>query len=501
MNKITLTIVLLVFTLQTGISNNLQITNLSWNEITKKLRFDISYDNSFHVTNYHWYDFAYVFIKYKNATGNEWQQYTFDRDTAVNSISSGASVRLGTINIGSNGDYLGWKTLTTPPYNGTVSETFEIALENPNITLRDPSFKVFGIEMIMNYVQGYFPYYLGDGGANSRYHNGSNSLQPFYFSGSGTVTVGSGNGQLSSTTGDLSGVVSFNGLAIKAPNSCMKYEISQQQYVDFLNCLTRVQQNQRTATNIDNPSGNYYVMTNSSVVLNRNGVKMPVNAPVGAPIEFYCDLNENDIPNEYYDGQNIAMNYLSGQDLYAYLDWAGLVPINEMQYEFLCRADNYPQSLDLAWGTSGYNAAAPLQAGTEGSPDEVMEIDSLVGPIRISNIPYRVGYAATSNSNRLYSGSGPFGSMNLSDNVGEIVKKLNDPADFIVYSSYLPDGYLDQNGNSDAGWGQKIEVRGIILNAGGFPYVYPISDRSFNAGGFSSRSSQTGGRGYIYNPF
>ena len=83
----------------------------------------------------------------------------------------------------------------------------------------------------------------------------------------------------------------------------MKYEISQEQYVDFLNTLTRIQQNTRTQTDISETSITYiYVMCYQAIMNDRNSIRCDETLPASEPITFYCDYYGDGIGNEENDG-------------------------------------------------------------------------------------------------------------------------------------------------------------------------------------------------------
>ncbi len=70
---------------------------------------------------------------------------------------------------------------------------------------------------------------------------------------------------------------------------CMKYEVSQQQYVDFLNTLTRNQQSYHTGTDLTSAVTsvtNRYVMSNSATQVGRNGID--IQCPGGGPTTPAC---------------------------------------------------------------------------------------------------------------------------------------------------------------------------------------------------------------------
>jgi hypothetical protein len=226
--------------------------------------------------------------------------------------------------------------------------------------------EVFAIEMV--YVtQGSF--YVGSGGTESfsftAANNTSGATVPFQITSTAPILQGNnigssasnlsarGDWDLTATTTDI--------LATGFPTGysafyCMKYEIMQQQYVDFLNMLTRNQQATKVTTPVS--SGitsvtNRYVMPNSLNLINRNGIRCDATLDATAPITFYCDLNGNGIGGETDDGQDIACDFLGWPDVAAYLDWSGLRPMTELEFEKSCRGPLAPVPGEYAWGTSG----------------------------------------------------------------------------------------------------------------------------------------------------
>ena len=127
----------------------------------------------------------------------------------------------------------------------------------------------------------------------------------------------------------------------------MKYEVTQQGFVDFFNTLTYTQQD-----NLTNPSHAAGSAVFSGGGGFRNGVR--IQTPGGAsttPAVSACNLNGNTIYGEATDGKDIACNEMSWNAFTAYLDWSGLRPMTELEYEKACR------------GT-----AAPVPNNTPGAP-------------------------------------------------------------------------------------------------------------------------------------
>ena len=94
----------------------------------------------------------------------------------------------------------------------------------------------------------------------------------------------------------------------------MKYEISQQQYLDFYNSLTA---GQRDA--IWSKRG-----TSNAFALDEDGHRNGLMRTQEGFLKFKDEQNS---------GKDIACNYLNWDDLLAWLDWAGLRPITELEFE------------------------------------------------------------------------------------------------------------------------------------------------------------------------
>ncbi len=205
----------------------------------------------------------------------------------------------------------------------------------------------------------------------------------------------------------------------------MKYEITQGQYVDFLNTLSRVQQQVRVASSVGGDTiANYYVITNETSVIYRQGIRAPASGNGTSPttVVFGNDFNANGVFNESDDGQNIAMNFVSWMDNAAYADWAGLRPMTELEFEKMTRGPNSAVYGEYAWGTTKYTTVTSLSGTGRGSETSVekgegLSLTSLDGPLR-------VGFAATNATNRKSAAAGYYGNMNLSDNVWEFVVSL-----------------------------------------------------------------------------
>ena len=88
---------------------------------------------------------------------------------------------------------------------------------------------------------------------------------------------------------------------------CMKYEVSQSQYVAFFNTLTQTQRVNLDVTGVGGKG--------QDGELTRNGVSW------------------EDAGNASTTLPDVPLNYVNNTILYAYLDWAGLRPMTELEYE------------------------------------------------------------------------------------------------------------------------------------------------------------------------
>jgi formylglycine-generating enzyme required for sulfatase activity len=450
------------------IANNVQISNITWDG-AQGITFDISWDNSWRSAgaNPAFYDAVWVFVKVAPNGGPNWNHATMNVTDA------------DTLDVITPSDTLGAIVRRASQGTGSVSSTLSFTLGGTMGLF--PDIKVFAIEMV--YVPS-GPFYAGDGASNYRFHVGNDTAQAFLISTSDLIPYGTGANQIFTSSNILNGDIPAD-----FPNGydafyCMKYEISQLQYAEFLNCLTLPQQESRTETTISNgPFTNTFVMTNSSTLLNRNTVRS-IHPNNGDPLYFFCDLDQDSIPNEFNDGQNLAMNYLSYDDLKAYLDWAALRAMTVLEYEKACRGPSTFVPGELAWGTAGFTAPGDIVL-----PGEAAESFSNLGATGLvghaTTKLARCGFAATDTSTRLTAASTYYGVMEMSGNVLEYVSVIGGGDE-----SNLGDGYLDAFGFSDD-LSSYFTSKGFY---GGTPLSVSLNASTFGTIG-SARSLYGGGRG------
>jgi formylglycine-generating enzyme required for sulfatase activity len=432
--------------------NGLTVTNVSISDQSAllhlaKIKFDISWDNSWRTTAVpnNW-DAAWIFIKYRASAG-PWQHATI--------YSTGHTAPAGSV-INPSADGMGVFMYRSSNGNGTNNWTnTELVWDyGADGVPDDASIEVNVLAIEMVYIpQGDF--YIGDG-------NGANESQYSFHSGTGNSAVPI----TSSLTGDIRTDVNNNddnqiettGIGIDGDGGIdtdddgdidntayptgykayymMKYEISQEQYSDFLNMLTRNQQISRVNTNISGTNiTNVFVMSNTSTPDKRSSIRCNTTIPATpAPVTFYLDLDNDGVPDEGCDGKNIPCNFLTYMDEAAYADWAGLRIMTELEFEKGCRGPNSPNFGEFAWGSASINTTTYTIQNNGCPAENILNLPQNTGNAAYNNFPnhfpFRCGIFAASSVNhtRLESGAGYYGVMELSGNLSERVVHLGSAA-------------------------------------------------------------------------
>jgi formylglycine-generating enzyme required for sulfatase activity len=349
--------------------------------------------------------------------------------------------------------------------------------------------KVFALEMV-RIPQGSF--YVGSGGSEtSAFYNYPTTTNSYQITSEGAITVGTATNNLyyasGGNTGDAVGPIPAAFPKGYQAFYIMKYDLTQGQYRDFLNTLTRTQQNQRAGNGTTLASGttsvtNRYVMSNTTTVSYRNGIRCDATIHATNPIIFYCDLNANGIPNESTDGEFIACNYLSWPDLIAYADWAGLRPMTELEYEKAARGTANPIANEYAFGsaTATATASGPTNSGANNeiatNSANCLYSGGIQGPIRS-------GFAATSSSLRYNAGASFYGVMELSGNLWKRPVTVGN-ATGRAFTGLHGNGALDASGNADVSLWPGTGATGSGYRGGSWYYgaTYArVSDRYYAA--------------------
>ena len=436
--------------------------------------FDMSWANSWRVSSgpSNW-DAVWVFVKFRVSGGN-WQHASLHQNGHM--IPSNASLAVGLRFPDSS-----FQTTTNPGLGVFIYRKQDGVgiFSVTNVQLRwnyaaqgitDTSkidLQVLGIEMV------YVPqasFYVGDGATTSLHGQFRNATSntPFLINSEAAITLGgSTDGNL--TNNNSSGMLfaddfsnsQTQNLPARFPKGfnafyCMKYEVTQGQYRDFLNLLTRTQQSIRASTTTVGAfaggifwTGTFVNNANPTTPLNRIGLKL-VSDP-GSPQSrtYACDFNNNNTYNESADGASIAMGLVSWSDLLSYLDWSGLRPMTELEYEKACRGTATPIANEFAWGTTSIvrsqgvlNPGLPNELPSNSNANAVYDgVTAVLGPMR-------VGCFSNSSSTRASSGATYYGIMEMSGNVYERVVTVGHSS-ARLFTGIHGNGTISSNGHAN----------------------------------------------------
>jgi formylglycine-generating enzyme required for sulfatase activity len=462
------------------------------------VKFTLSWENSWRTSTgpSNW-DAAWVFIKYRKDSG-EWKQAWLNNTGHI--VVAGSSVNVGLLtpsaayNDNSNpglGAFVYRSTDGSGNYTANVELRWNYGIQGlDQASIID--LKVVAVEMV--YVtQGDFN--VGGGDGNPHYTSTTINTATATTASTGTGSLGGKAGGYPTSTVTPSSATWPNGWSAFY---CMKYEVSQQQYVDFLNTLTYAQQVTRTSISPTSAPGTSALALNNE---NRNGIDVEVsgNSVSGTPAKYGCNLDGDASYGEANDGGDIACNYIMWPDLTAFLDWAGLRPMTELEFEKACRGKDQPAVMgEFAWGNS--SATAAISIGNSGTASETAGnsgANAVFGSQTLVNGPLRVGSFAGATTNRAQAGASYYGIMDLSGNLWDRAV-TTDNIEGRTYAGTHGNGMLTTNGEADAvSWPDNS---GLGSGYRGGDWINPtthmrVSDR--NAASFPTnyRALTYGGRG------
>jgi len=366
--------------------------------------------------------------------------------------------------------------------------------------------QVFAVEMV--YVpQGSF--YVGSGGTESgSFTDGSRTSGatiPYQIASEAALGIDNAAGKLWGTS-TSSGFPNFIGnlpsnpeatLAAAYPKGyaafyCMKYEISQGQYRDFLNALTYAQQVNRTAVVPTSAAGTGAL---SSANENRNGldIQTPGNATTLVPAVYGCNLDADTIYNETVDGEWIACNWFTWMDGAAYMDWSGLRPMTELEFEKACRGNQAVVANELAWGnTTSTGAGNITNAGEANEVTNTANANSVCCQTAGVSGPMRVGTFAGAATTRTQAGATYYGIMEMSGNVWERTVSVGNLAGR-SYTGVHGDGNLFNDGSANVDFWPGINGNSTAGTANtafmGSTGVTQAAGSGFRGGGWNDLSS------------
>ena len=496
--KKTLYLFILLFITSQSFANNLVIGTPTYNSGANALTFTIKWDNSWRVNGSqgpnNW-DAIWVFVKRQPCAANGIWSHSLLSTTAadhtittpntynliIDPVSDGMGVFIHR-DASANNQIGNLSTATTVTIK--LSGTYNPALVGSSSS--SDNFKVFGIEMV------YVPtgnFYIGDGRtSNTNNFSAGNTIGAVQIT-SAIQSAGLGS-YINYTSNPAYGCV------IPLPNTfplgyngfyCMKYEINQQQILDYLNSLTYDQQKGRLdvwGVSVRQPSAvNSYWSNNQHRQFIRT-VTAGTNNSVPAIFDFagnaWCAY--------------LPAGFMNWQDLTSYLDWSGLRPMTEFEYEKACRGTLNPVQYEYPWGNS---STLNMVNGTSTNGNTATEyyngiLDGMVHANWDAG-PARSGFAATSSSNRTQAGATFYGIMDMAGNLWEQCVGGGTGYNYSTFTSANGDGALTKTGLANTnGWPSDGGVAsGTILKGGGYYNLnsyytsgaaFQVSDRSFYAG-------------------
>jgi formylglycine-generating enzyme required for sulfatase activity len=493
-----------------GQCGNIKITNPTLGTLSggsTTVSFDVTWSNSWRHTDpgapapNNW-DAAWVFVKYRK-NGGDWAHASLNDSGHSMGTGTAATYSVGypdtnsSFNIATNpgvgvflyrsGDGSGTFSLTGAGLSWNYAQ--DGVATNDTVEIR-----VFGIEMV------YVPdgsFFAGDNATSTAsFRQGSTDVDPWYIGSEAAITTGdqagSGNG-----IGEIDPeyrYVSFSnggedttGATFTVPADfpkghrsfySMKGEISQGQWVAFFNTLTSSQKGARDITISSGKNSDDEVYRN-----NLSWIAGDATLPDRGSSATYA---------------TVAMNYISWADLIAYLDWAGLRPMSELEFEKAGRGPYRAVAAEYAWGTTSITQATSISNGGTSSEATVNAANCVYGPAAGVQGPMRVGAMAYGDATRIASGAGYYGIMDLSGNLWERAVTVGNSTGRGFNGSKHGNGGLTASGNGDTPTWPGVDAVGSGLRGGswnaGAGYGQ-LSHRLYAAATRTYRANSTGGRG------
>jgi len=420
------------------VAENISLTEQDTTDDYTNIQFDISWDNSWRTSGgpSNW-DAAWVFAKWKLSNGTtNWAHCTIDTTDANHTAPTGSTIDAPNQGI-KNGKPFTPGIFIYRSSNGSGSNDYNTVKLRWNYGADDVAgdatvnVKVFAVEMVYAPEAGF---YLGDGISFACFEGtDDNPVQitteetivrmdgTCPAAGDATLQSGvkvDGDGGICTTgTGAIDNADYPTGYKAFF---CMKYEITQGQYAEFLNTLTPTQDANRSIQDL----GSY--TTYGGTISGSQG-----NRTASAP--------------------DRACNCLSWMDACAYADWAGLRPMTELEYEKACRGTNDPVAGEFSWGNTTLICAVDQTSYLGDGTETALPPDAnccMWGAVHVHH-PMRSGIFATASTTRTQSGAGYYGVMEMSGNVMDRTVTLGNSTGR-GFTGVLGDGVLSTNGYADA---------------------------------------------------
>jgi len=487
--------------------SGLSITNLrrgtyDYGSGNVELKFDVSWAGSWRTSTVpgNW-DAVWLFVKFR-VGGGPWQHARLNSSGHV--TPSGTTLTTGLIDSSAPFNIIANPVVGAFLYrssNGMGTLTLSDVVLSWNYAANGVvlgnavDVKIYGIEMV------YVPqaaFYAGDNATgDGAFKQGSGDNDPWYiFSESAfSVTNSAGNGTNSGQTASVYYIVNSSGGGGDATGSVftlpaeypkgyggfyvMKGEISQGEWVSFFNTLDSTQKVTRDITS--NTNGG----KNTDSLSFRNNVSW--------------SSGDATLPGGSTNYSGVAANYLSWGDLIAYLDWAGLRPMSELEYEKAGRGPTAVVSGEFAWGsTSITSATAITNDGTVSERGQNGSNATYDRPSGGVQGPLRVGSHGRGVGTRVASGASYYGIFDLTGNVYEGTVTAGNSTGRNFDGNRHGDGKLNSTGEANQATWPSTSAAGAGYRGGDWnddASRATLSGRFNAAIGGGIRSGGNGGRG------
>ncbi len=471
---------------------------------TANIKFSISWDNSWR-DSINW-DAAWIFVKYREPKDSIWKYRHLTMSPSGNDAGTGTAAMKFAFAADNKGVFYYRQTIGSGNIKmDSVKLNWNYGADG--VTAIDSiELKVFATEMV------YVPtgsFCIGDGNGTSRSNysfqlkNAPNNYVTITDKWSPLVNTfvninsgGSDDAILYNSGIRISGLDGLDITGDKISDYqdfptgyrsfyCMKYEVSQGQYADFLNTLSL-----RDSSNMNN----YSDTTRMKKVNPKYKLALQSLDPYFGytPIDLQRHTIQMDTVEVKYTVTRPDRAFGVGYANYyfSFSDWAALRPMTELEYEKACRGPlpptfkTYPQNynysnsdttsswsgFDWAWGNDTTLASinnmsmtgSVLQYnGIENGTEKFSNYNiykRYLNPINSTGVsggdggdgPFRVGIFATDSSSRISSGASYYGIMDFSKNAPQLVISLGNSSNRTFSYKKNGDGMLNAQGMSDS---------------------------------------------------